>query len=342
MRIFSSLAGVAILLFLVLWQIPPKKQKKLPNIRGLCIVAPPNPTPSEAFTPIKQFGANWVAIVPYAFSRKNEPQVHFDHQRQWWGERTEGTAVQIQQAHQAGLNVMLKPHVWVRGDGWPGEYSLSSEADWKSWEEDYRKYILAHARLADSLQVALFCIGTEYRKAVVERPAFWKKLISEVREVYSGPLTYAANWDNYQQVSFWEELDYIGVDAYFPLDSARSPSTSTLVDCWETHKQTLLRFSRKHNRRLLFTEFGYQSTDYATAGHWLEVEGQATNTDLQATAYQAFFQSWAGEERLAGFFAWKWYLSNPENRRKFETGFTFQGKTAEAAVSHHYKAGRVD
>jgi hypothetical protein len=42
----------------------------------------------------------------------------------------------------------------------------------------------------------------------------------EIRKIYTGKLTYAANWDDFDKVPFWKELDYIGIDAYFPLSDA--------------------------------------------------------------------------------------------------------------------------
>ncbi len=45
----------------------------------------------------------------------------------------------------------------------------------------------------------------------------WRELIGQVRAVYGGPLSYAANFDQVEQVGFWDALDAVGVNAYFPL-----------------------------------------------------------------------------------------------------------------------------
>jgi len=45
----------------------------------------------------------------------------------------------------------------------------------------------------------------------------WRALIGDIRDVYSGPLSYAANFDQFQEVGFWDALDVVGVNAYFPL-----------------------------------------------------------------------------------------------------------------------------
>jgi hypothetical protein len=45
-------------------------------------------------------------------------------------------------------------------------------------------------------------------------------------------LTYAANWDKYDQVSFWDELDFIGIQAYFPLTDQTNPSAEEIKKGW--------------------------------------------------------------------------------------------------------------
>ena len=70
----------------------------------------------------------------------------------------------------------------------------------------------------------LFAVGTELKAFAKKRPEFWKQLIQKVRTVYSGPLTYAANWDEYHEISFWQDLDYIGCLLY----TSPSPRDATL------------------------------------------------------------------------------------------------------------------
>ena len=48
----------------------------------------------------------------------------------------------------------------------------------------------------------------------------WRDIIKETREIFEGQLTYAANFDNYMFVDFWDDLDFMGINAYFPLRNA--------------------------------------------------------------------------------------------------------------------------
>lgn len=116
---------------------------------------------------------------------------------------------------------MLKPHIWIRGrsDGkWRREIDISTEAEWDGRWASYRRMILRYAQLAQRSGVEALCIGTELRSTVLKRPGEWRRLIADVRKDYGGELTYSANWNReFEEVPFWEALDYIGIQAYFRL-----------------------------------------------------------------------------------------------------------------------------
>lgn len=307
------------------------------KINGMSLVAPPEESGPECFRELKGIGVSWVAVIPMAFSAPDQPNVYFDHERQWWGERREGVKETIRMARTEGMHVLLKPHVWIRRDGWPGDYTLDSEASWKIWESEYSRYILSFARLAEEEQVELFCIGTEFRKAAVSRPEFWKTLIHKVRQVYSGKLTYAANWDNYMNIPFWPELDYIGVDAYFPLSSEKTPTVRTMTRSWTEPLTELHAISRRFRKQILFTEIGYQSRDYCADGHWKhEGDTSGVNGEGQANAYTAFFTAAWPESWLAGAFIWKWHMQPSRYPERTDLEYTPQDKPALDIIHSFY------
>lgn len=307
------------------------------KINGVSFVAPPREITADQMSSMKTVGAEWVAIIPYAFSGTNKPEVNFDYPRQWWGEKREGAAQTIKFAQKLGMKVMLKPHVWVRGQGWPGDYDLNTEEDWKTWEKSYSKYIMSFARLADSLDVSMVCIGTEFRHAAVKRPNFWRKLIQDVRNIYSGKLTYAANWDNYDKVTFWNELDYIGIDGYFPLTDSKTPKVSELNAAWQKVVPPLKKISEKYSLSILFTEYGYESIDYTTFGHWnYQKDTLSVNLTAQSNAYESFYQSIWNEPWFSGGFLWKWHAydqryGGPQCKR-----YTPQNKPVENVIKKWY------
>ncbi|MEQ9063658.1 MAG: hypothetical protein RIE58_05745 [Vicingaceae bacterium] len=308
------------------------------KIKGINFVAPVNEIGLEHLNSIDRIAANWISIIPYAYTPSGESRVIFYRKHpHWWGEGLEGAVTQIALAKKKGLKVMLKPQVWVIGDGWPGEFSCTNEADWKIWEKDFAHYILTYAGICDSLDVDLLCIGTEYRKAVIERPEFWKQLIDQVRTIYKGKLTYAANWDNYSNVSFWADLDYIGIDAYFPLSDLKTPSVQELKSAWSARMDELAAFCQHENKQIIFTEYGYRSCDYNARKPWMEKSMIQVNEVAQVNAYSAFYESVWAEEWMAGGFLWKWFADDQKAGGKEDANFTPQNKEAEAVVLRYYQ-----
>ena len=204
---------------------------------------------------------------------------------------------------------MVKPQVYVPG-GWTGGLDFQSPDEWQAWEADYRRYILSFAALAAEEHAELFCIGTEFRQALRKRPAFWTALIAEIRAIYAGKLTYSANWDDWEQVPFWSQLDYIGLGAYYPLINEPTPSIAALTAAWQPIVQKLAIYANQHRRPVLFTEFGYLSVDGSGWRNWeLEsaISSRPINQEAQANCLSALLATWLPQPFWAGGFLWKWF-----------------------------------
>ncbi|MFY0599744.1 MAG: hypothetical protein JXR03_08725 [Cyclobacteriaceae bacterium] len=308
-----------------------KPRKK---INGTSLVNPPSPVKIETIESVTRINSDWVAIIPYAFCRQNEPGVYFNNNRQWWGEKVEGTKELIKMSQKCKLNVMVKPHIWM-GGGFIGNYDLNSEEKWLEWEESYEKYIMTFAKVSQSLDVPLLCIGTELKKAV-KREKYWRSLIDKVRDVYCGQITYASNWDNYNEVKFWDALDYIGVDAYFPLVDGKTPEASEIESAWGATKLDLKAVSKRYDVPVLFTEYGYQSVDGAAGKHWeVNTSSSYLNMEVQSRSYECLFRSFWNEEWFAGGFLWKWHLKENAGGEG-DPNFTPQGKPVEAVIKKWY------
>ena len=310
-----------------------------PKIDGVCFVGPRDSIPQEAMASVQIVNADWIAIVPYAFSYENDPIVNYDTTRQWWGETKRGVERCVEYARKLGLKVMLKPHVWVVQQGWPGDYDLDSEEEWQQWEASYSEYLEIMTDIAVHYNIEMLCIGTEYRIPARERPEYWRGLIRRIREQYSGELTYAANWDNYENLAFWDELDYIGVDAYFPIAKEKNPPLRKLLSGWEDIAELLEEKSNEYGKPILFTEYGYRSADFASRGHWEnERDDLVSNFEAQSRAYEALYRTFWAKPWFAGGFLWKWYPYVRKNGRwnRWETDFTPQEKPATAVIRHYY------
>ncbi len=305
------------------------------KINGINLVAPPNITSVKDLATVKKVSADWISLIPYAFMRPNHTFVKFDGGHQWWGETSKGTIALVRQAKTLGFNVMLKPHIWVESQGWAGDFVLKEENDWFEWEKNYSNYILTYAKIAQKYQVPLLCIGTELRQVVKTRPLFWKQLIKDIKAVYSGKLTYAANWDNYENVSFWEQLDYIGIDGYFPLSENKIQTLEDLDKKWQPWQKKLEELSSCYTKKILFTEYGYQSCTFNTKTPW-DSPSKEVSEKCQDIAYKSFYKNIWKEDWCQGGFLWKWHLVTPNTSRK-KAAFTPQGKLVIQTIKKAYQ-----
>ncbi len=63
----------------------------------------------------------------------------------------------------------------------------------------------------------------------------WRGIIRDVRRIYRGPVSLGANFDSYDRVGFWDELDAIGVTSYFKLrlwGEEGAAQEAALLDGW--------------------------------------------------------------------------------------------------------------
>lgn len=330
MYIFKLICGCLILLA----QQGILAQSESVFMKGITVVAPPYEFFDGPMLELAELGADWVAVIPYGYTRVGQTQVYYNADQQWWGEKMDGARKTILLAQKQGLQVFLKPHVYVP-TAWPGAIEFDSEDRWLAWEKQYTTFIMDYARLAAELNVDMFSIGTEFVKSTELRHDFWHDLITLIQGVYSGKLTYSSNWDEYSHVPFWEELDFIGVDAYFPLVDTATPSVDDIVKAWEPHQKKLKRISEIYDKQILFTEYGYLSIDNCAHETWVlekNVRSAAINEQAQANAIEGLFKAFKDMDYWAGGFYWKWFPNMMGHEGYPERDYTFQGKKGEEAI----------
>ena len=308
---------------------------------GLTMVAPPQKFTSNPMLPVQDIGAGWIAVIPYAYTMPGKPSVRYaENNWQWWGETPAGATETIRLAHEAGIKVMLKPQVYVPG-GWTGTLDFANDAEWAQWEADYRRYILHFAHIADTTQADLFCIGTEFNNAIQKRTAYWRQLIGEIKQQYKGKLIYSSNWDDWERVPFWAEVDYIGLGGYFPLVEADTPSVEALKTAWLPIKQRLKAFSTAQQRPIVFTEFGYLTVDHCGWRNWeLEqgIQQRPINEQAQANCFEALFATFYPEPWWAGGFLWKWFPNGQGHEGYPERDYTPQNKLGAKTIQKWYSS----
>ncbi|MBT8184221.1 MAG: glycoside hydrolase [Eudoraea sp.] len=326
------------LLFLSVIQFSCSSQKAA-KINGVSFVASRDKVAQKHVDEILKVHANHAAVMPFGFIREvNSPEIIFDTNRQWFGETMAGAKQYIELLKENNIQVMIKPQIWISNGVFTGTLQMSSEEQWRALEASYEQFLMANAKLAEDLGAELLCIGTELEKFVENRPEFWRNLISKIRAVYHGKLTYAANWDEYKRTPFWGELDYIGVDAYFPLSEEKTPTVEQLKYGWKPWKEKISAISKEFNRPILFTEFGYRSMDYNAKKPWLvDRSDQGVNLAAQVNAKKAIFEEFWNEDWFAGGYVWKWFINHENAGGGNDNRFTPQNKPAQEVIGYFYQ-----
>ncbi|WP_407556634.1 glycoside hydrolase family 113 [Winogradskyella sp. 4-2091] len=309
------------------------------KINGVSFVASRDVIDDKHVQPVVNVNANYAAIMPFGFIKNLEhPEIIHNTERQWFGETRAGAKQYIEALRTEQIKIMVKPQIWV----WKGEFTglikMDSEENWKLLEESYSNFILEYAALANEINAEILCIGTELENFVKHRPNYWMDLITKIKTIYKGKLTYAANWDEFKRTPFWDQLDFIGVDAYFPVSENKTPTLQDCLEGWKAHKSTIEEMSTKHDKPILFTEYGYRSVDYSGKEPWVSSRSmQGVNMDAQVNTTKALYETFWKEDWFAGGFIWKWFHDYENVGGEDNHMFTPQNKPVEAVIKNYYK-----
>ena len=308
------------------------------RINGLSFVASREAIDTTHTKPLINMHANYAAIMPFGFLKSvDHPEVVFDNEKQWFGEKIAGTRQYIETLKKHDIKIMLKPQIWVWKGEFTGTIKMTSEKNWKQLENTYSVFILEFAELAEELNVEIFCIGTELEQFVENRPDYWTRLISEIKTIYTGKLTYAANWDEFKRTPFWGDLDFIGIDAYFPVSEEKTPTVEACKLGWAKHKTTIKSIVGNFDKPVLFTEFGYRSVNFSGKEPWRSDRTMTqVNLEAQTNTTQALFETFWDEPWFAGGFVWKWHHDYEHVGGYENTQFTPQNKPVEKVIKMFY------
>lgn len=307
------------------------------KVKGISFVGTKEKVRLEQLIPVQQIGANWVTLMPFGYLASAQDSVlRFDTTWQWNGETSAGLEETIPLFAGANINVMLKPQIWISKGVYTGKIAPPNEQAWRKLTFTYRVFILHFAQLAQKHCLPLYCIGTELSSMVERDPQFWRELIHEVRKVYHGKLVYAENWDKYEQVPFWDALDYIGINAYFPFKGDNLNSIEDIKSQWTQLSQPMQAMSKALDRQILFTEMGYRSVTDPLSQPWDYRKVQAYDPAMQAMALTALLDYFMPQPWWKGGFIWKWFPDHLNAGGEDHTGFTPQNKTAQKVLETYF------
>lgn len=181
---------------------------------------------------------------------------------------------------------------------------------------------------------------------------------------YTGKLIYAANWrgapegatsPEFENITWWDAVDMIGVDAYFPLSQNNADlSVSQLQSAWQGQTpcgekdlnvcpgnivSRLGAVSAKYGRPLVFTAAGYGSTPGANSAPPIPQGAIQVNGDNaeQLSDMQALLESFNGQPWWAGVF---WNGDEPIAPRSKQPGWLTSSNWAGDTLATSKLAGQ--
>ncbi len=284
---------------------------------------------------LARLGVTWVSVTPFGrIWSLDSTEILMDFEAPY-EENREGIRRLVEQAHARGMRVMIIPHLWVETDGWRGEIDPGSPEGWAAYHTSYRAFVTAWARDAEAFGADAFSIGVECGSWSGRFGAVWTALIAEVRSLFGGVVTYSANWDEVENVIFWDQLDLIGINAFYPLADHDDASFDEYVQGALRARQTLHETVEVVDKPVLFTEIGYTTRRNAAVRPWLWPDGM-TDVEIseaeQARALLASFRGFLPDRWFAGFFVWRWYADLDDVSQEALWGFSPHGKRAERVL----------
>lgn len=285
---------------------------------------------------LQPLGINWVGLAAYCY-QEDPRSVEVDCHREDAPTTSDDELVaRAELAHRLGLRVMLHPQLISLHGDFPIVNHGSDEEAWAQWFESYTSFVTHYARLAKTIRADYLVIGNEMAGSS-QRESEWRAVVAAARQEYSGHITYAAHyWDVYS-VAWWDAVDAIGVNPYFPLTGSDHPTLDQLEGAWRPIVFQLEQLSEIWDRPVLITEIGYPNMDGANYwGGWsnpfcanLQLDPQE-----QADLHEALLASFEGNPWWLGVFWWAWD-TNPADGPYSILG-SVQGKPAEDVLRRHY------
>jgi len=274
--------------------------------------------------------------VPYSWMGNPQIPSNFRFSQRAGSENDQSVINTIYCAKEQGLYTLLKPHVWI-SNSWPGEVDMPTDQHWDLFFDYYFQWISHYALLAEMYEVDVLCIGVEFSIATLGQERQWRDLIDKLRKIYSGNITYAANWgDEFEQITFWDQLDFIGLNCYYPLSNKNKSNQIELEQGFMSVLEKISKVKSKYNKPLLITEIGFRSVDSPWMSPHEEAGNKTFNEEDQATAYSAVFKALEQKPVIDGIFWWKW-PTNLEPGYWPDRRFIPYDKKSQQVIGHWFK-----
>ena len=240
----------------------------------------------------------------------------------------------IQEAHKRGFTVMMRPLL--------DEASLAPGGDWRgsihpqpvdAWFAAYGDLMVTYAKLAEANAVEAFDVGTEFN-TIESYGDQWLQVIKRIRQAYTGPLTYSSISGMGYPTRFARALDFLSIDAYYPLDARTGATTAELEQAWRSGISQFERVATESGMLVIVTELGTASRRGSFRAPSAPNSGSPLDLEAQRAYYEAACNVLRGSVR--GLYWWymtPYVLPAPLT----DTGFDPTGKPAEAELARCFQ-----
>lgn len=206
-------------------------------------------------------------------------------------------------AHSRGLKVIMKPMLNTRDGYWRAfirffDEDVPCEPKWGDWFKNYTEYIVHFAELCEKEGAEMLIVGCEL-VGTDHRGKEWRELVRQVRQVYSGLVTY--NCDKYQEhnVAWWDALDAISSSGYYPEND------------WENQIKRIEAVVRKFDKPFFFSEVGCPSTEAAALvpNDWTVIGKRPLDLAEQSKFFRIMFEACEPLGWHYGYCIWDWPMN---------------------------------
>jgi hypothetical protein len=227
--------------------------------------------------------------------------------------------------------------MWRAYIDFPNENMRGVDSYWKEWFASYTAFLFYYAELAEELGIEMLCIGCEML-GTERKEKYWRKLIKQLREVYSGKLIYNTNHGKESQLAWFDALDYIGTSAYYMVGKNGADKKSMTAE-WEKVRDKLNKLSDKLDKKYVFMEIGCRSAKGCAAMPWDFTHRHLPRDEQeQADFYESCLDVFMKEKRFAGVFWWDWstFIYDTPEEATEDIGFNIHLKKAEEVIKRKY------
>ena len=254
---------------------------------------------------IVAIGAQWVSFLVTCFVDKvDSVEIEFDKERTVKDARLVET---LAYARKKGLRLGLLPIVLIRNaddEDWRGTLRPTDpQMFWRS----YDRFLMHYLDIAREARVELFSVGSEFCSLETQHDA-WTRVIQNARGRYGGWLSYSVNWDHYEVPRFWDQIDQVGMTAYFELTKDKDADLAALKKAWQKVRKDLSQAAKNMGRKIVLTELGYASQDGCNTAPWnYFLAPDQIDLGEQADCFKAFAAVMGNAPLLQGVYAYDFF-----------------------------------